>query len=84
MKEGSQNGTGFGNVGNEVSHVVDEAKELLDRFLGREFVREVENGSGDMRLEGILAIMEMHAYKVYFCFADFHFLFREHDTILVY
>ena len=71
-------------MGNEVGHVINKAKELLDRFLGWEFVWEVHNGSGDMGLEGILAIIAMHAYKIYFCFINFHSLFREHDTILGY
>lgn len=48
LKEGSQNGTRFGNVGDEVSHVDDKTKELLDRFLGREFIGEVQYGSGDV------------------------------------
>lgn len=64
-------------MGNEVCHVVNKAKELLDYFLGGQPIKEVEEGCKDMRLEGRLAFTKVDSYKInFFFFSNFHFFYR--------
>lgn len=60
-------------MGDEVSHVVNKPKKLLDRFLSGKFVREVKDGGRDVGLESILSIMKVHAYEINFFLANLHF-----------